>query len=88
MRTNINFKPIFKILPIPTDSVRKITRGYPLFIKLKNGKIEKVMKDILKSKSDTEINLLHFFGRLTVADIATTFSYPPPLNRYRVLKSK
>jgi len=28
-----NFKPIFKILPIPTDSVRKITRGYPLFIK-------------------------------------------------------
>jgi len=41
-----NFKPNFKILPIPTDSVRKITRGYPLFLKLKTGKIEKVMKDV------------------------------------------
>lgn len=41
-----NFKPIFKIVPIPYDSIRKITRGFPLFIKLKNGKIEKVMKDI------------------------------------------
>jgi hypothetical protein len=36
----------FKILPIPIDSVRKVTHRYPLLIKLKNGKIEKVMKDI------------------------------------------
>jgi hypothetical protein len=36
----------FKLLPIPFDSFRKITRGYPIFLKLINGKIEKVMKDI------------------------------------------
>jgi thiol-disulfide isomerase/thioredoxin len=39
-------KPIFKIKAIPYDSIRKITRGFPLFITLKNGKIEKIMREI------------------------------------------
>lgn len=42
----VNFKSNFEIFPISRDSLRKITHRYPLFIKLKNGKIEKVMKDI------------------------------------------
>ena len=41
-----NFKPAFKIKSIPNDSVRKIARGFPLFLTLKNDKIEKVSKNI------------------------------------------
>jgi thiol-disulfide isomerase/thioredoxin len=41
-----NLKPIFKTVPIPNDSIRKITRGFPLFLTLKNGEIQKIMKDI------------------------------------------
>jgi thiol-disulfide isomerase/thioredoxin len=42
----IDLKPNFEIFPISRDSLRKVTHRYPLFIKLKNGKIEKVMKDV------------------------------------------
>ena len=36
----------FQIIPIPYDSLSKIAKVLPLFLILKNGKIEKVMKDI------------------------------------------
>lgn len=42
----IEVKPNFEIFPISRDSLRKITHRYPIFVKLKNGKIEKIMKDI------------------------------------------
>ena len=42
----IDLKPIFKTVPIPHDSIRKITRSFPLFITLKNDKIQKIMKEL------------------------------------------
>ncbi len=42
----IEIKPNFEIFPISKDSLRKVTHRYPLFLKLKNYKIEKIMKAI------------------------------------------
>jgi hypothetical protein len=42
----IDLKPIFKTVPIPYDSIRKITRGFPLFLTLKDKKNQMMMKEI------------------------------------------
>jgi thiol-disulfide isomerase/thioredoxin len=40
------FNPTFQVVPVPYDSITKITKILPLFVILKNGKIEKIMKKI------------------------------------------
>ena len=42
---------LLKYFLFQQDSLRKVTHRYPLFLKLNNGKIEKVMKDVYTDKT-------------------------------------